>query len=75
MSHIPYYGEDEDTKVFTNLFGPWTNYWGYQLEMATIDDMYMLKAVTPQNKKIITYHWNEESLERKIDLYNQDRRF
>lgn len=75
MSHIPYYGEDQQEKPYTMHFGPWKNYWGYQLEMAGIDNMYMLKAVTPQKKKIVTYHWDEESLERKLDLYNQDRRF
>lgn len=65
----------QDKEIYTSYFGPWRNSWGYQMEMATIDDMYMLKAITPYKKKIVTYHWDEESLEQKIDLYNQDRRF
>lgn len=80
MSHIPYYGEDTDDEVvvkdfYYQKFGPWRNTWGYELEMAVIDDLYILKARTPCDGYQVSYHWSEEALEKKLDLYNQDRRF
>jgi len=76
MSHIPYYGEDLATvkeKLHLSHFGPWKNRHGYQMEFAAIDDMFMLKTIRPDRRKIVTYHWTEESLEQRIDLNNQDR--
>jgi len=78
MSHIPYYGEEEtptEEKSHVSYFGPWTNRHGYKMEFAAIDDMFMLKTVRPNRKKIVTYHWTEESLEERISLNNQDRYF
>ena len=78
MSHIPYYGEEEtptEEKSHLSYFGPWQNRYGYRMEFAVIDDMYMLKTVRPDRKKIVSYHWTEESLEERIELYNQDRHF
>jgi len=78
MSHIPYYGEEEtpiEEKSHVSYFGPWTNRYGYKMEFAAIDDMFMLKTVRPNRKKIVTYHWTEESLEERINLNNQDRYF
>jgi len=78
MSHIPYYGEEEkpaEEKSHLSYFGPWTNRHGYKMEIAAIDDMFMLKTIRPNCKKIVTYHWTEESLEERIDLNNQDRYF
>ena len=78
MSHIPYYGEEDtptEEKSHVSYFGPWTNRHGYTMEFAAIDDMFMLKTVRPNRKKIVTYHWTEESLEERINLNNQDRYF
>ena len=78
MSHIQYYGEDtaallESSNPYVDYFGPWKNRHGYKMEFAVIDDMFMLKTVRPDRKKIVTYHWDEDSLEERIDLNNQDR--
>ena len=75
MSHIPYYGEDEEVedKIFTNFFGPWRNHWGYEMELCTVDDVHILKTRTPRQTVEYTYHFTEESLERKINLNDQDR--
>jgi hypothetical protein len=59
--------------MYYQEFGPWRNRYGYAITMACVDDMFMLKAVTPYGTKRITYHWSEESAERQIELYNQDR--
>jgi len=56
-------------------FGPWKNSWGYELSFVIIDDLMILKAKTPDNKKIIRYHIDENELAFDIDLFNQDRRF
>ena len=77
MAHIPYYGEEDllDEELYTRFFGPWYNRYGYKMEFAIIDDMFMLKTIRPDRKKIVSYHWSEEDLENKIDLNNQDRYF
>jgi len=79
MAHIPYYGEEDplpkEDSLHLSYFGPWRNRYGYKMEFAAIDDMYMLKTVRPDNKKVVSYHWTEEDLESRIDVYNQDRHF
>jgi len=59
--------------MYYQEFGPWRNAYGYEMTMATIDDLYVLKTRTPYGVKRITYHWSEASIEQQIDLYNQDR--
>lgn len=81
MSHIPYYGEDEESRltinpdIFISHFGPWKNRHGFKMEFIAIDDMFMLKTVRPDRKKLIEYFWDEDDLEQKIDIYNQNRYF
>ena len=64
---------EKDPEIYVDKFGPWTNRHGYKMEFAIIDDMFMLKTIRPDRKKVITYHWDEYSLEERIDLNNQDR--
>jgi len=59
--------------MYYQEFGPWRNAYGYEMTMATIDDLYVLKTRTPYGTIRITYHWSEASIEQQIDLYNQDR--
>jgi hypothetical protein len=40
-----------------------------------LDDLMILKAKTPDNRKIVKYHLDEDSLVNDINLFNQDRRF
>lgn len=62
-----------NTEIYTSYFGPWTNCYGYKMEFAIIDDLYMLKTIRPDNVKVISYHWTEEDLEQRINIYNQNR--
>jgi hypothetical protein len=62
-------------KIHCQRFGPWKNAWGYELSFMILDDLMILKAKTPDNKKIIKYHIDEDGLVKDIDLFNQDRRF
>jgi len=64
-----------DEKIHTQIFGPWRNRWGYELSFAIIDDLMILKAITPDRKKIVRYHFDENKLAEDIDLLNEDRRF
>jgi hypothetical protein len=64
-----------EEQIHTQTFGPWQNQWGYELSFAVIDDLMILKAITPDRKKILRYHFDEDGLARDIDLLNQDRRF
>jgi hypothetical protein len=64
-----------EEQIHTQTFGPWQNHWGYELSFAVIDDLLILKAVTPDRKKIVRYYFDEDKLARDIDLLNQDRRF
>jgi len=74
MAHIPYYGEEENSAAtHISYFGPWSNRYGYTMTFAVIDDLFVLKTVTPDSTKRITYHWSEDSLEHRIELNNQDR--
>ena len=59
--------------MYYQEFGPWRNKHGYKITLAMIDDMFVLKTLTPYRTKKITYHWCEQSVEKQIELYNQDR--
>lgn len=59
--------------MYYQEFGPWRNTYGYEMTMATIDDLYVLKTRTPYGTTRITYHWTEASIEQQIELHNQDR--
>ena len=61
------------TEIHTSYFGPWRNCHGYKMEFAIIDDLYMLKTVRPDDTVVVSYHWTEEDLEEKINVYNQNR--
>jgi len=67
--------DNDFADIHTSYFGPWRNHWGYVMEFAVIDDVYILKTLRPDRTKVISYHWSEQDLEHKIDLYNQDRHF
>jgi len=62
-------------KIHCQRFGPWKNTCGYELSFMILDDLMILKARTPDNKKIVKYHLDEDSLAKDIDLLNQGRRF
>lgn len=57
------------------IFGPVTNYWGYETSLAIIDDIYITKVYTPYRTKQIRYFCDEDSLVEYIKLINEDRRF
>lgn len=57
------------------VFGPVTNYWGYETVLAVIDDLFITKVYTPYRTKQVRYFFDEDSLAEYIDLINQDRRF
>jgi hypothetical protein len=61
--------------IYYQTFGPITNYYGYVIHLAVIDDLFMTKVFTPYRTKQIRYFFDEEILSEYIDLINEDRRF
>ncbi len=55
--------------------GPWRNYWGYEITVAIIDDLFITRTYTPYKRKQVRYFFNEQDLSEYINLLNQDRRF
>lgn len=64
-----------NTDIHFQTFGPITNYYGYEIHLAVIDDLFMTKVITPYKTKQIQYFYDEEKLSEYIDLINEDRRF
>jgi len=64
-----------NTDFHYQTFGPITNYYGYIIHLAIIDDLFMTKVFTPYKTKQIRYFFDEDHLSEYIDLVNNDRRF
>lgn len=61
--------------IHYQTFGPITNFYGYVIHLAIVDDLFITKVFTPYKKKQIRYFYSEDTLTEYINLINDDRRF
>ena len=62
-------------EIYFRSFGPIVNYYGYEIHLAIIDDLFVTKVFTPYKTKQTRYFFDEEKLASYIELINADRRY